>query len=168
MTRRWLYLLVVLVALLVGCASVSSTHSFQFLMSDNTKVKLLNWEYSSQRAPAEYVKRAMLGGKGLAGAGVVGLKPVGDYLYVKWQIPPSTEIHEARVDLRPLLPWNMNQAEVRPSFNSDNELEIYLAIPNERAQNFFIFREKGYAGKVLKQIYPVMRNIETVAVELKK
>lgn len=160
MTRRWLYLWVVLVSMLVGCASVSSTHSFQFLMSDNTKVKLLNWEYSSQRAPAEYVKRAMSGGKGLAGAGVVGLKPVGDYLYVKWQIPPSTEIHEARVDLRPLLPWNMNHAEVRPSFNKNNELEIYLAVPDKSAPNVTRFKGMTYVKSSIRQIYPVVKKID--------
>ncbi|QCB45136.1 hypothetical protein [Hydrogenophaga sp. PAMC20947] len=147
----------VLALLLFGCASVSSGHSFQFLMIDNKNVKLLDWKYSNQEAPSYYVKIAQSGGAGLSGARTIGLKDVGEFLYVKWQVPPDSKIYEKKVDLRLLLPWNMNGAEIRPSFGQDNELEIYLAVPDPSAPNVTRFRGSSYLKSSFQQIYPIVR-----------
>jgi hypothetical protein len=38
--------------------------------------------------------------------------PIGEFLYVKWRIKATGEVLEDRVDLHPVLPWNMGHHTV--------------------------------------------------------
>jgi hypothetical protein len=59
-------------------------------------------------------------------AGVSGSMPVGEFLYVKWRIKATGEVREDRVDLRPILPRDINDDEL--TFVIDGkQLYIYLA-----------------------------------------
>ena len=54
-----------------------------------------------------------------------GPMPIGEFLYVKWRINATGEVLEERVDLRPLLPWNMGNHTV--TFVIDGrQLYVYL------------------------------------------
>lgn len=50
---------------------------------------------------------------------------IGEFLYVKWRIKETGEVLEDRVDLRPLLPWNMGNHKI--TFVIDGrQLYVYL------------------------------------------
>lgn len=56
---------------------------------------------------------------------VSGSMPIGEFLYVKWRIKATGEVLQDRVDLRPLLPWNMGKHTV--TFVIDGrQLYVYL------------------------------------------
>jgi hypothetical protein len=62
---------------------------------------------------------------------VSGTIPIGDFLYVKWRIKATGEVCEDRVDLRLLLPRDMNNTEL--TFVIDNkQLYIYLVTDKPR------------------------------------
>jgi hypothetical protein len=62
---------------------------------------------------------------------VTGLIPIGDFLYVKWRVKATREIIEDRVDLRNLLPANMDEHGV--TFVVDgNQLYIYIVTPKAK------------------------------------
>jgi hypothetical protein len=62
---------------------------------------------------------------------VTGAMPVGDYLYVKWRIKATGEVCEDRVNLKPLLPMDMNNYEL--TFVIDGrQLYVYLVTPEKR------------------------------------
>ena len=56
---------------------------------------------------------------------ISGSMPIGEFLYVKWRIQETGEVLEDRVDLRQLLPWNMDKHKV--TFVIDGrQLYVYL------------------------------------------
>lgn len=151
-------MLLAVICLVAGCASPDAYHTFYFETADNKNVKVLDWRYGDYQANRHWVKVAEAGGQGL-GREISILKPVGDYFYVKWMVPPSPEIHELNVDLKSLLPWSMMGAEVRPTFNASNELEVYFSIPDARAPNAQTFRRRSYIKSTIYQIYPIRRPV---------
>lgn len=153
------YLLLLFVLAIAACAPVGAYHTFYFEPTNNKNVKVLDWKYGDLWAGRRYVKVAESGGQGL-GREIAILKPVGDYLYIKWIVLPSPEIHEVNVDLKPLLPWNMADAKVIPIFNKSNELEIYLTVPDQSAPVHWIFMNQTLVKKSAYQLYPVKRKIE--------
>jgi len=104
--------------LLIGCAMSGqkfANQSFDFSYK-STEIDILDWQYGEHgyvgnehqalpRAPKYIVDQGLpVGG----GGGMSGGMPVGDFLYVKWRIKATGEIHEDKVDLRGKLPKDMN------------------------------------------------------------
>ena len=57
-----------------------------------------------------------------------GYIPVGEYLYVKWRVKETGEVLSERVDLRPILPYDMDHHTV--TFVIDGrQLYVYLVTP---------------------------------------
>lgn len=112
---------------LSACASaVESTHKFDFSpFQDSPQIRVLDWRYSEYAAPSWQVRQAKEEGKGVAGLSVTGSFPVGEQIYIKWQVPPSELIHERRIDLKGLLPRSMEGKEILLMFRS-GEPHVYL------------------------------------------
>jgi hypothetical protein len=94
------------------------------------KVDLLEYDYGGQyRMVQDKVKPPK---ESLpASTGVTGSMPIGDYLYVKWRIKSTNEIYDNRVNLKPLLPIDMN--DYRLTFVIDGQqLYVYLVTPEKR------------------------------------
>jgi hypothetical protein len=94
------------------------------------KVDLLEYDYGGQyqmvRDKVKPPKESLP-----AGTGVIGSMPVGDYLYVKWRIKAGGAVCEDRVNLKPLLPIDMNNYQL--TFVIDGrQLYVYLATPEKR------------------------------------
>lgn len=112
---------------LSACASVSApNHVFEFRpLTDSPNVRILDWQYSTWK-PEQWQKNAIeREGTGLHGKSVSGQFPVGDQIYIKWQVPPSEQIHERRIDLKGLLPRSMEGKEILLMFRS-GEPHVYL------------------------------------------
>jgi hypothetical protein len=105
-------------------------HSFNFNgWSDGwaIQVDLLEYSYGDQYHMVR--RKAQPGETNLGyGTGVTGLMPVAEFLYVKWRIKATGEVIEQRVDLRNLLPPNMDEHGV--TFVIDGkQLYVYLVTP---------------------------------------
>jgi len=130
LSSRLLFLVLLAISLaLSACAAGprQAVHSFSFDgWSDKwaTQVDLLEYSYGDQyhmvrdkvRPPKERLGQS---------AGVNGMMPVADFLYVKWRIKATGEILEDRVDLRNRLPFNMNEQGVTFVIDS-KQLYVYL------------------------------------------
>jgi hypothetical protein len=110
-----------------------AVHAFSFNgWSDHwaPQVDLLEFSYGDQY---QMVRRKTQPGQWRLGYGynVNGLMPIGDFLYVKWRIKSTGEVIEDRVDLRNLLPSDMEGQEV--TFVIDGkQLYVYLVTPKAK------------------------------------
>jgi hypothetical protein len=124
-------------ALTGGCVTGPrmADHGFYFNGWDDEghwvdKVDLLEYDYGGQyrmvKSKASPPKESLP-----ADTGVNGYMPIGDYLYVKWRIKATGEIHENHVNLKSLLPIDMNN--YRLTFVIDEQqLYVYLVTPEKR------------------------------------
>ena len=118
--------------LLVACgtpqlASGRAFHSFQFDPSrESSNTETLYYQYGDSR---EHGLRTDLEdaakGKSRQGINTSGDLPVGDFFYVKWRNTLSGQIHEDRLDLRPLLPSSMYRWRLHPIIEGA-QLYLYL------------------------------------------
>lgn len=154
LTRIFAAVLLAALFALSACASVGEpTHKFDFSpLQDSPQVRVLDWRYSEYGAPSWQVRQAKDDGKGVAGLSVTGRFPVGDQIYIKWQVPPSEQIHERRIDLKGLLPRSMEGCELRVIFG-DAEPVVYLISPDKSEPSFRSFKGRGYSYQSIKQIY---------------
>jgi hypothetical protein len=89
---------------------------------------------------------------------IIGLMPVGDFLYVRWRRIDNQAIFSRKVDLKPLLPPSMEDKGLVLVFE-DSELLLFLEDlsqyrkPNEPIVGPFI--SQPY---FTKQIYPIVSN----------
>jgi len=129
---------VLCLALLIGLTACATgprmaNHAFSFDgYSDNwsTQVDLLEYSYGDQyrmvrdkvKPQKERINPAAL---------VSGTIPVGEFLYVKWRIKATGEMREDRVDLRPLLPRNMDNTGLTFVID-DKQLYVYLVTDKPR------------------------------------
>jgi hypothetical protein len=116
---------------LAGCVSgpPQAAHAFEFDgWNDkwNATIDLLEYGYGDQY---QMVRRKATTDQPLKpAAGVNGLMPIGEFLYVKWRIKVTGEVIEDKVDLRSKLAKNM--FEHRVTFVIDQkQLYVYLVTP---------------------------------------
>jgi hypothetical protein len=110
LNRSVLWLFILLFPALARCAAVNTAPLQRFDFSpliDSPDVHVLDWRYSEYGAQAWQVQRAANSGQGAPGLRVTGNFPVGEFIYVKWQVPPDPTIYERRIELKGLLPWSM-------------------------------------------------------------
>ena len=93
------------------------------------KDQLLEYDYGGQykmvrkkAAPGDYLSPSH---------GVNGYIPVGNYLYVKWRIKATNEECEDHINLKPLLPIDMNNYKLTFVID-DRQLYVYLVTPTPR------------------------------------
>ncbi|MBS0452829.1 MAG: hypothetical protein JSS14_16160 [Proteobacteria bacterium] len=67
-------------------------------------------------------------------SGVTGAMPVGDFLYVKWRVKATGEVREDRVDLRPLLPADMDHHRLTFVIEG-RQLYVYLVTPKPKHED---------------------------------
>ena len=143
MTTRWylvkLLLLcsavgLMLCALQVGAAEEKSgarmvNHGFSFGglgVRENVGIEIMNFQYGASKAEGTYVDDASLtAGRVRQGGIVMGGMPVGDFLYVKWRILATGEVLEDSVDLKSLLPSDMDHKIIHFVLNG-RQLIVYL------------------------------------------
>jgi hypothetical protein len=128
-SNRWCFEFFALtLVFLSACASVSQpNHKFDFdPRKDSPDVRVLDWRYS-EYGPFdwEYSKVAKGESFGLVGLNVTGRFPAGEFIYVKWQVPPDPTIHERRIELKGLLPWSMEGNRLVLMFRSAQP-HVYL------------------------------------------
>jgi hypothetical protein len=103
---------------LVGCAMAQKMayQTIEFNTStESTDVDILDWQYGEhgyvdenhQRLPRAS-KSSVEKGEPQGGGGHTGVMPVGDFLYVKWRVKNTGELHEVRASLVNKLPLNMH------------------------------------------------------------
>ena len=89
-------------------------HAFGFdARVDSPNVLILNYRYGTSKMPftsgdsdiKEFGKSAQAGS-------IDGGMPIGDTLYVKWQLKETGEVLEDTVDLKPLLPRSMHRKRI--------------------------------------------------------
>jgi hypothetical protein len=116
------------------------------------KVQLLEFDYGNQY---KMVKRKAAPGDYLSPAyGVNGNMPIGDFLYVKWRIKATDEKCEDRINLKPLLPIDMNNYKL--TFVIDGrQLYVYLVTPTPRhGSNTPPLKTYLSASHITYEIYP--------------
>ena len=124
--------------LMMGCAVGQKMvyHSFGFDSAESVDVDILDWQYGARNAEYDGLQQSGLRarasqvnvGKPFNSGGATGGMPVGDFLYVKWRIKTSGEIHEDRVDLTKLLPRDMTYHGIH-FIVKNTQLYIYLIPP---------------------------------------
>jgi hypothetical protein len=134
----WRFVLLAMLLMLGACAAPSShprlvSHSFSFDgYSDewDERIDLLEYSYGDRyrmvrdKAPPD---RKRLRPQ----SGVTGLMPVGEFLYVKWRVKATDEVHEDKVDLRPLLPAAMDRHGLTFLIEGP-QLHVYLITPKPK------------------------------------
>jgi len=126
-----------LAAAMVACATSPKLviHGFSFDGWPDkwaTTIDLLEYSYGDQYHMVRDKVRPEKERLGYS-AGVSGLMPVGEFLYVKWRIKETGEVLEDRVDLRKRLAPNMFEHKV--TFVIDGkQLYVYLVTPKAKKQ----------------------------------
>lgn len=129
---RKLLLATVLIFALSSCAAspLQPWHSFSingWFDGWAAKINLLEYKYGNQHKMTHRVVTAGAATLGYS-VGVSGRMPVGDFIYVKWQIKETGEIIEDTVDLRTRLPKNMEG--YRLTFTIEGrQLSLFLVTP---------------------------------------
>ena len=104
------------------------------------EVEILEWDYGERDPEFEGQGQRGRRGRYLVGHtppndGTYGAMPIGNYLYAKWRIKSTGEIHEKKVDLRGRLPSNIENYEIY-MFVTETELYVFLFSPLKRKSKF--------------------------------
>lgn len=159
---RWLALAGLLFAL-AGCATGQSgklvNHSFNFNGRNDgwqQSIDLLEYSYGDQYL---MVRRKAAEGDTLGPqAGVSGLMPVGDFLYVRWRLKSSGEQVEQRVDLRDRLPKDMTGHELTFVLEG-RQLFVYVVTPQVQPPSITQRTHRSWLSRynVTYEIFPALQ-----------
>lgn len=134
---------------------LSGSIMFQFnLRTDNQHAAIIDYklwagDYVMARAHEEYVKQ----GQDFYYEGVQGPNKKLNYLYVKWRDIPTGKIYEKTVDLRSLLPSDINNDTIYLMIYGA-DLYVYLALHKSRPEGEKPIGAPLYEQWVNIQIYP--------------
>jgi hypothetical protein len=143
---------------MTGCAVTPKTvpHSFAFTADmDSPSIEVLDYRYGSEklarvRAPEWRVQQ----GEPTHGNGYFGDMPIGEELYVKWRIKSTKEVLEKTIDLRPLLPVDMQGVTI--DFTIDQkDISIFVVYRKYKDKNAPSIGPRRYYADQVMQIYPV-------------
>jgi hypothetical protein len=136
----------------VGCALPPKieAHGFYYdALNESKDVEILEYKYGDS-----WIKGPTRGSETNVRTNIVGYIPVGDYLYVKWKIKANGEVLEKKVDLRAILPENMERQIVR-FVVKEKILYIFLEhLGNLRPADSPIVGPFTFQFYVTRQIYP--------------
>lgn len=82
-----------------------------------------------------------------------GVMPLGETLYVKWRTKSTNEVFEDLVNLKPLLPADMNRQRIYFVVQA-SQLFIYRIEPLPRPPNWPIVGPRKFQNEKTHQIYP--------------
>lgn len=138
----------------LGCATLSTYHSLTYSLTDNQNIALLAWDYSDRRRASFSSNQMGLGNFSH------GFYSVGDEIKIKWLDKTNNQTKLKTITLKQHMPFNMNGAQIRISFNQNNDPEIYVFHESPFATKYFTFRGNVYTNKRVKMISPKVKNIE--------
>ena len=102
--------------ILSACASGPSLvdHAFGFdARVDSPEALILDFRYGTSGLPGTSAETGIRQfGRSPQVTGINGPQPLGDTLHVKWQDKTSGQIYEDTVNLKPLLPFNMERKHI--------------------------------------------------------
>lgn len=159
LNQIWVWFAILLIVpLLVACATSTRTadHSFEFDMrGKDASVDIMDYRYGSSdltgtRRP-EWAKKA---GGPSGSSHIYGTIPVADELFVEWRIKATGELMRKSVDLRQLLPRDLNGYTVTFIVN-ERLLQIFLISPERRPKEFPVVGPPKYNERKAYQIFPL-------------
>lgn len=120
-----------LMLLLAGCAN-TVFHFFSFNARENPGIEILDYQYGESRQPmarpSESSKRVGRVDQAVSMGGDIR-RP--DKLYVKWRVLAEATAYEKTVNLKQLLPRDIDGHEIHFTI-SGRRLEVYLISPKGR------------------------------------
>lgn len=145
---------IIVIFLLYGCSLGPTWHVFSYEQTDNTNIKLINWEYSDHRNRHSNNQKDSYGNMSYS------FSEVGDHIQITWHDIKSGKTETQTIPINTDLPFNMKKSEIRLSFNESNKPEIYIFYESPSTYKNFIFKQKIYRNKRIRMIYPEVREIE--------
>jgi hypothetical protein len=150
-------LLVVWVFALAACAGDPAVvaHGFSFDMrQDGQDAEVVDYRYGDSKLPMvrnpEYLLNA---GKSLQSTNITGEMRRGDFLYVKWRINSTGQVHEDNVDLRQRLPADIKDHRIYFMVRGA-QLYVYLISPEPRSPEMQTNGPRVYKYLKTITIYP--------------
>ena len=133
---RWAGALLLAAALagLAGCASSVVYHSFAFdARIDSPDITILDYQYGNSLQPSARARELDIKRNDIRQyVSTSGEMLRGDYLYVKWMVKNTLAIYEEKIDLKILLPRNIENNKVYFIVKKDR-LFVYLITPDKRS-----------------------------------
>jgi hypothetical protein len=125
--------LIFTITTLMACASGIVFHTFEFnAFADSPDIQVLDYRYGDAKTPmARATEFQKINGGVLQRSSIGGDMLVGDSLYVKWKIKATDKFFEDTVDLKKLLPRNIENHRIY-FIVKDKQLFVYLITPNRR------------------------------------
>lgn len=157
--KLWAHRLFAFVAMvaLAACAAGPEVvdHAFGFATAYDGQddVEVLDYRYGNSKLPVHAPDWAVKEGKTFGGTGVRGPMLRGDFLYVKWRLKSTGQVHEDNVDLRQRLPADIEKHEVYFIIHGP-QLYIYLITPKRRAKDEPAIGPEMYRYRKTILIYP--------------
>lgn len=143
-----------MVLFFVGCATTNPAHTLYYDSKQNPAVNLLGWEYSDNQQPYRQGTSKPIGWISLTS------HKIGNYFEITWQDLNKNAISTERLDITNNFPAFMQNSEVRLTFNKLNQPEIFVFYESSTAHDFFWFQGRPYNKKKVRQIYPLVREVE--------
>jgi len=148
-----LFTTLILVFSLSACALSPTYHKLVYQKSDNPDIDLLEWEYSNRRHV--YINSPSTGFSQISyGSGILGKE-----LKIKWRDNFTQKTHQTEIPLIKNLPFNMQNSEIRLTFNKINQPEVYVIHEAPGSIKHFSFKTRIYTRKLVRQIYPINQYI---------
>ncbi len=130
-------------------------HSFEFNASwDSPDVEVLDYRYGDSKLPgAAPPNWALESGRIRQQTGVSGPMLVGDFLYVKWRIKATGEIHQETINLRQQLSRNIENHKIYFVIKGD-QIFVYLISPEHIEPGSPLNNLRKYRDRKYTIIYP--------------
>ena len=147
--------------LLTACAAQQPTspkladHTFEFdARVDSRDSEVLAFKYGEGGTPQRQSPFWKNQTDARQATGTGGVMPVGDTLYVKWRTKSTNEVFEDLVNLKPLLPADMNRQRIYFVVQG-KQLFVYRIEPTPRPQDWPIVGPRKFQYEKAHQIYPI-------------
>jgi hypothetical protein len=142
---------------IAGCTTTPKTsyHSFSFVAFwDSPSVEILDYRYGSKSqslvvASDDLVRAGLPSGQ----RGVTAEMPLGEELYVKWRIKSTKEIREQTINLKSLLPADMQGTTIDFTID-DNGISIFVIYEKYKDNAAASLGPRRYQANQVLQIYP--------------
>lgn len=143
-------------AALSACATLKGIvdHHFAFDVSqDQQNAVILDFRYGASKAPVRAPEHLVKKNRPFFQRSVSGPMLRGDDLYMKWRSITTGNVYEATVDLRNVLPANIDEHIIYPMVK-ESQLFIYLVTPEVRSHDTLAIGPSKYKSRKIIQIYP--------------
>ena len=130
--RAWLSVWFLLA--LAACAGGVVNHAFSFDVKESPGIQVLDYQYGNSLQPGIRADKLRPWPNGYPSTGTSGEMLRGDFLYVKWRVVTSGKIYVSTVNLRNLLPRNIERHEIRFVVQAQ-QIIVYLISPERRAED---------------------------------